>query len=367
MRAFLQTTALLVLFTVGQVRAQTVLFDFDNAPLYSPLPINLTVGGITAHFSANPAYYNYSIQRADVLGFTPAGFAGYCVYPSTVYLCDLLISFDRPLTAVSIMYAPEEYATDSSCTMRITAYLGSTFVGTNTYQIQQPGTWPTGILSITTSQPFDNVVIHYDQPPPTGGDYGPIFMADNLVVTPAAAPVPLSAASRKVHGAAGTFDVNLPLTGAAGIECRAGGATNDYSLVVTFANPVTLTSTPQADVTTGVGTIGSGGISNDGIVTIDGATVTVPLTNVADAQTIAVTLFAVNDGAHIGNVVIPMSFLIGDVNGNGTVNASDVTDAKAHLGQQVTAANFRGDINANGGINAVDVAIIKGDLGTGLP
>src|SRR6516164_172505 len=105
MRAFLQTTALLVLFTVGQVRAQTVLIDFDNAPLYSPLPINLTVGGITAHFSANPAYYNHSIQRADVLGFTPAGFAGYCVYPSTVYLCDLLISFDRPLTAVSIMYA----------------------------------------------------------------------------------------------------------------------------------------------------------------------------------------------------------------------------------------------------------------------
>ena len=80
------------------------------------------------------------------------------------------------------MYAPEEYDTDSSCTMRITAYLGATFVGTNTYRIPVPGTWPTGTLSFSSTQPFDNVVIHYDAPPVTGGDYGPIFMADNLTV-----------------------------------------------------------------------------------------------------------------------------------------------------------------------------------------
>src|SRR5205807_4041157 len=42
------------------------------------------------------------------------------------------------------------------------------------------------------------------------------------------APVPSSAVSRKVHGAAGTFDVPLPLTGNVGVECRSGGATNDY-------------------------------------------------------------------------------------------------------------------------------------------
>jgi hypothetical protein len=171
----------------SEAKAQSVLFDFDNAPLHSPLPLDLTVGGITAHFSANPGYYNYSIQRADVLGFTPVGFAGYCIYPSTIYLCDLLVSFSQPLTSASILYAPEEYATDSSCTMRITAYLGTSLVGTNTFSIDPPGTWPTGTLAITTVQPFDNVVIHYDAPPPTGGDYGPIFMADNLLVTVASA------------------------------------------------------------------------------------------------------------------------------------------------------------------------------------
>ena len=67
--------------------------------------------------------------------------------------------------------------------MRITAYLGTTFVGTNTYSIPQPGTWPTGTLSFSSTQPFDNVVIHYDREPITGGDYGPIFMADNFLVT----------------------------------------------------------------------------------------------------------------------------------------------------------------------------------------
>lgn len=188
-------SGLLFAFYSSPASAQSVLFDFDNAPLHAPFPIDLTAGGITGHFSANPAYYNYSIQRADVLGFTPAGFAGYCIYPSTVYACDLLISFNHALVAASIMYAPEEYATDSSCTMRITAYLGATFVGTNTYSIPVPGTWPTGTLSFSSTQPFDNVVIHYDAPPITGGDYGPIFMADNLTVTVAATATPTPTAT----------------------------------------------------------------------------------------------------------------------------------------------------------------------------
>ena len=42
-------------------------------------------------------------------------------------------------------------------------------------------------------------------------------------------PTPVSAASRKTHGAAGTFDVPLPLTGNVGVECRSGGATNGYT------------------------------------------------------------------------------------------------------------------------------------------
>jgi hypothetical protein len=194
----------LFLFTViaafsVSARAQTVTFDFDNATQHAPLPLDLTAGGITGHFSSSTALYNYSIQAADVLGFTPEGFAGLCIFPSTIYQSDLLVSFDTQLTSASILYAPEEYATDSSCTMRMTAFLGMTYVGTNTYQIPIPGTWPSGTLSFSSASPFDNIVIHYDAPPPTGGDYGPIFMADNLIVTPAGVtPTPTPTAAPRV-------------------------------------------------------------------------------------------------------------------------------------------------------------------------
>src|ERR1043166_6028462 len=92
--------------------------------------------------------------------------------------------------------------------------------------------------------------------------------------------------------------------------------------------------------------------------------VTIPLTNVANAQTINVTLNSVNTST---NVVIPMSILIGDTNASGTVNAADVAQTKAWLGQTLDATNFRSDINANGSINAADTAIVKQNSGTSLP
>ena len=52
---------------------------------------------------------------------------------------------------------------------------------------------------------------------------------------------PSSAVSRKVHGAAGTFDVNLPLVpigGAVGIEDRTGAVAGAHQEVITFATPL---------------------------------------------------------------------------------------------------------------------------------
>ena len=177
-------------------------------------------------------------------------------------------------------------------------------------------------------------------------------------------PVVQSAVSRKAHGFAGNFDIALPLSGTPGIECRSGGATNDYTLVVTFLANVSVSGNPQAAVTSGIGTIGSGGISNGGMVMTSGNVVTIPLTNVANAQTINVTLNNVNGST---NVTIPMGVLIGDVNGNGAVNASDVALTKSRSGQPVAAATFRSDVNADGSINAGDVALVKSLAGTGLP
>jgi Dockerin type I domain len=187
------------------------------------------------------------------------------------------------------------------------------------------------------------------------------------IYEPCGAPTVVSAVSRKTHGGAGNFDINLPLTGTPGVECRSGGGTNDYSMVVTFTGNVSVTGNPQATVTAGTATIGTGGVPNGGTVTVSGATVTIPLTSVANAQTINVTLHGVNDGMSNGDVVIPMSRLLGDTNANGSVSSTDVSQTKGALGQTTNGSNFRTDVNVNGGISSTDVSQVKSALGTGLP
>ena len=181
----LSTALVTCLALCSQAQAVPILFDFDNAPLHSSLPLDLTVDGVTAHFSATGQ--GFSIQQANTLGFTPVGFSGYSIYPNSVFAADLLVGFSQPLTDFSILYAPEEYATDSSARMRVTAYMDGVLVGTNTTTADPPGTWPSATLSFSSVQGFNSVVVHYDAPPPTGGDYGPIFMADNMTITAATA------------------------------------------------------------------------------------------------------------------------------------------------------------------------------------
>lgn len=176
--------AAMVVLSCGFARAATILFDFNRGPQYSSLPLNLTVDGVTAHFSATGQ--GFSIQNtAQVIGVLPAGFSGLGLVPNSVYLADLLVSFpQRSVTDFSIMVAPQELATDSSATLRVTAYLNGVYVGTNTSVGSEPFLWPSSTLNISSAQGFNSVVVHYDRPPPTGGDYGVIFVADNMSVTP---------------------------------------------------------------------------------------------------------------------------------------------------------------------------------------
>ena len=218
---------------------------------------------------------------------------------------------------------------------------------------------------------FNQIGTFYWQASYSGDDqHNPVTSScddERVTVTPAAVQL-ISAVSRKTHTGAGNFDTPLPLTGTPGIECRTGGATNDYTMVVTFSGNVTVTGSPQAQVTSGTGCVGtSGGCT--GNVNVNGNTVTVPLTNIANAQTINVVINGVNNAAYVPatDFTIPMSILIGDTNGNGTVNAADVAQTKGRLGQTVGPSNFRSDVSTNGSINAADTALIKGHLGTGLP
>ncbi len=173
---------LILFFNFSYTAAQTVLFDFDNIPIGTTFPMTQTVGSITAHFAGTGN--GYSIQDAAVLGFTPPGFSGHIIYPNSIYLADLLIRFDQTLSNFSIMYSVQELACDTSATMRITAYLNGSFVGTETKIAAHPGTWPVDSLIFNSAAGFDSVVIHYDSTPPGCQDYGVIYMADNMKVIP---------------------------------------------------------------------------------------------------------------------------------------------------------------------------------------
>lgn len=185
--------------------AQGVLFDFETAPLHTALPITLTAGDVTARFTATGQ--GFSVQRADTMGFTPQGFSGFCLYPDSVFAADLQVDFSVNLTSFSILYAPQELGCDASATMRVTASLDSVPVATAVTNAQAPGTWPTETLALTTTNAFNRVVVHYDKRPACA-DYGPIFMADNMTVTPAPRPTPVP--SLRISGVYDQVEITWP-------------------------------------------------------------------------------------------------------------------------------------------------------------
>ena len=85
----MRTLVILAGFLVARAEAQSILFDFNNVPEFTPFPINVTVGGITAHLSGTGA--GYSIQSATTAPVAPVGFSGNDIYPSSIYLSDLVI------------------------------------------------------------------------------------------------------------------------------------------------------------------------------------------------------------------------------------------------------------------------------------
>jgi hypothetical protein len=174
------------------------------------------------------------------------------------------------------------------------------------------------------------------------------------------AVVPTSVVSRKMHGDAGTFDVDLPFTGNSGIECRSGGANGDYTLVFTFANP--LANVGGASLTDGVGSSSSGAIGSDPHQYI------VNVTGVTNAQTITVRLTNVTDslGNVSGAISRSMSVLVGDTTADGLVNSADIAQTKSQSGNIVGASNFREDVTADGNFNSADIALAKSKSGTGL-
>jgi ligand-binding sensor domain-containing protein len=168
----------------------------------------------------------------------------------------------------------------------------------------------------------------------------------------------MSAVSRKTHGSGGNFDVELPLSWQAGVESRSGGGTGAHAIVFTLSNNI---ATASASVT-------AGSASVSGAPVISGNTIQVNLMNVVDAQTVTLSLSNVSDafGQTLPGTTVTAGFLLGDTNGDRTVNAADALQTRSRSGQATDTANFRSDVNTDGGLNAGDTAIVRARSGGGL-
>lgn len=168
--------------------------------------------------------------------------------------------------------------------------------------------------------------------------------------------------SRKVHGSAGPFDIELPHTGASGIEPRSGRAGSAYQVVFTFAASVTLDS---ASVTPAAGKTAE--VDGPPVVSPDGKEVTVNLKNVSNAQRVTIKLLGVSDGTNSNDVSVQMGVLLGDTTGDGVVNSGDITQTRRQSGQITTEANKRIDLSTDGVINSGDITLVRRQSGTALP
>jgi hypothetical protein len=168
----------------------------------------------------------------------------------------------------------------------------------------------------------------------------------------------VSAVSRKTHGAAGTFDINLPFGGQPGIESRRGPGGN-HTIVFSFTNEIV---SGNAAVTEGSGSVA-------GSPTFNGNTMTVVLTGVPNAQRVGITLSGVTDNFSqtMPETTLAMKALFGDTDGSSGVSSSDVGRVKSQASIPVSAENFRSDVTADGAITSSDIGAVKSMAGTTLP
>ena len=134
----------------------------------------------------------------------------------------------------------------------------------------------------------------------------------------------LSAASRKNHGNAGPFDIDLPLTGTPAIEDRQG----DGSARKCSSLPFQKRSRPSRAARRAV--------AGSRASAINGSEVTVNLVGVTcNGSNVTVTLTGVSGGSQgLAEASVTFGLLVGDVDGDGRVTTADVDLVRADIGRQ---------------------------------
>ncbi|MEY2537279.1 MAG: hypothetical protein QOG67_1019 [Verrucomicrobiota bacterium] len=185
-----------------------------------------------------------------------------------------------------------------------------------------------------------------------GGRQDYLVVGNDFCTAP---PVLASVGSRKTHGTKGDFDIDLPLTGKRAIECRSGGPNNNYKLIYTFSTP-TIANCGTATL----GMVSNGPNSNQ--CTVDA--------QLPSGQYYQINLSGVvSGGGGVADIPGPsFGVLVGDTNGDGNVDGTDVSQTKSQSGNSAnTGTAYREDINEDGFVDGTDVAFVKSRSGGHIP
>ncbi len=177
------------------------------------------------------------------------------------------------------------------------------------------------------------------------------YLARGLTYCPE--PCITAAASRKSHGTAGSFAMNV--TGVSSIESRVGGPT---TVAVTFDRSIQRLGATLDDVQVSQGSVTS--------LAINGSTLEIGLSGAAAPQAISLTFpgIASADTGMAATEALCFRVLPGDASGDGVVDTSDYIAVRGRIGDPVTNANCRYDITTDGSINTSDYIAIRGRIGT---
>jgi hypothetical protein len=177
--------------------------------------------------------------------------------------------------------------------------------------------------------------------------------------------------SRKMHGPAGVFDLDLG-TGPRGygVEPRSGP---NQQVAIKFSQPVSLAS---VTLTQGVATIvdvnGVGQSPDIPLPAQSADQYVITLADVADAQLVGISVvynWIPADPSEPPDPTNPQTanfyfgVLLGDINENTAVTNADVALCSAQTAAPADATNFLLDVNANGVISNTDVTIVKTQVG----
>ena len=190
-------------------------------------------------------------------------------------------------------------------------------------------------------------------------------------------PAPLSAVSRKTHGASDDFNVDL-LPPAPGIEMRrnthndttpASNVGHDHRVVVTFPASVTLTG-----VTVTTNNANDANNQPPPSATFSGnnsSVITIDLHNIPDVRRLTITLNGVSDGNGNGPgpVTLGMGVLYGDCDQSARVDSNDVTLTRQNTLQPVTQTppTFKEDLDLSDRIDSSDVTVTRQNSLHSLP